>query len=139
MSVADLLSARWDAGEAGPGRVWLPAGFEVTYAGPDGREVRAGLDRLRRADLGSCLPVRSFPSYQGAAELPGLVLVGDDGTARRVRIVGGARSPGSARLRPRGHRDRLAAVLAVLADAGGEGLRRHAPDFFARLAGAGRW
>ena len=52
MGVADLLSARWDAyGEAGMAQVWLPAGFEVTYAGPDGREVRAGLDRLRRAGL----------------------------------------------------------------------------------------
>jgi hypothetical protein len=49
VSVADLLSARWDAvGEAGLAEVWLPAGFEVTYAGPGGREVRAGLDRLRR-------------------------------------------------------------------------------------------
>ena len=66
MSVADLLSARWDAyGDAGLTEVWLPAGFEVTYAGPDGREVRAGLDRLRRADLESCQPARSFPSYQG--------------------------------------------------------------------------
>ena len=52
VSVADLLSASWDAyGEAGMAQVWLPAGFEVTYAGPDGREVRAGLDRLRRAGL----------------------------------------------------------------------------------------
>gem|GEM_PF-6299179 len=46
VSVADLLSARWDAtGEAALAHVWLPAGFEVTYVGPDGREVRAGLDR----------------------------------------------------------------------------------------------
>jgi hypothetical protein len=51
--------------------VWLPAGFEVTYAGPDGREVRAGLDRLRRADLEACQPVRSFPSYQGQRNYPG--------------------------------------------------------------------
>jgi hypothetical protein len=62
-------------------QVWLPAGFEVTYAGSDGREVRAGVDRLRRAGLESCLPVRSFPSYRGSAELSGVVLVGDDGAA----------------------------------------------------------
>ena len=72
VSVADLLSASWDAiGEAGMTQVWLPAGFEVTYAGPDGREVRAGLARLRRADLESCQPVRSFPSYQGQRNYPG--------------------------------------------------------------------
>ena len=51
VTVADLLSASWDAcGEAGAAQVWLPASFEVTYAGPDGQEVRAGLDRLRRAE-----------------------------------------------------------------------------------------
>jgi len=52
-------------------QVWLPAGFEVTYAGPDGREVRAGLDRLRRAGLEDCQPVRSFPSYKGQRNFPG--------------------------------------------------------------------
>jgi hypothetical protein len=70
VTVADLLSSSWDAyGEAGAAGVWLPAGFEVTYAGPDGREVRAGLDRLRRADLEDCEPVRSFPSYKGFADV----------------------------------------------------------------------
>jgi len=71
---AELLSASWDAGD-GPGRAgaaaWLPAGFEVAYAGPDGREVCAGLDRLRRADLEACRPVRSFPSYKGQRNYPG--------------------------------------------------------------------
>jgi hypothetical protein len=91
---ADLLAARRDPGEAGLAGVWEPGGFEVEYAEPGGREVRAGLGRLLRADLGSCLPARSFPSYKEAAELPGLVLVGHDGAARRVRVVGGARAPG---------------------------------------------
>jgi len=69
-------------------QVWLPAGFEVTYAGPDGREVRAGLDRLRRADLEACQPVRSFPSYQGQRNYPGFpVVVGDHGGACRVRVL----------------------------------------------------
>ena len=68
---ADLLSARWDPGDADLATVWLPGGFEVEYAEPDGREVRAGLDRLRRVDLGSCLPVRSFPSYKGQRNYPG--------------------------------------------------------------------
>jgi len=68
---ADLLSASWDPGDAGLTAVWLPGGFEVEYAEPGGREVRAGLDRLRRVDLGSCLPVRSFPSYKGQRNYPG--------------------------------------------------------------------
>jgi hypothetical protein len=72
VTVADLLSLSWDAyGEAGAAGVWLPGGFEVTYAGPDGREVRAGLERLRRADLEACEPVRSFPSYKGQRNYPG--------------------------------------------------------------------
>jgi hypothetical protein len=61
---ADLLAARWDPGEAGLAGVWEPGGLEVEYAEPGGREVRAGLGRLLRADLGSCLPARSFPSYK---------------------------------------------------------------------------
>ena len=72
---ADLLSASWDAdGSPGGGvgaAVWLPAGFEVAYAGPDLREVRAGLGRLHRADLEACRPVRSFPSYRGQQNYPG--------------------------------------------------------------------
>lgn len=79
MSIADLLSARWDAtGDARLAQVWLPAGVEVTYAGPDGREIRAGLDRLRRVDLEACQPVRSFPSYKGQRNFPA-------GTGRRRR------------------------------------------------------
>ncbi|VBA31961.1 hypothetical protein LAUMK4_05636 [Mycobacterium persicum] len=67
----DLLSASWDPGDAGLAGVWLPEGFEVEYAEPGGREVRASLDRLRRVDLGACLPVRSFPSYKGQRNYPG--------------------------------------------------------------------
>ena len=51
--------------------MWFPSGFEVDYAEPCGREVRAGLDMLLRVDLGSCLPVRSFPSYKGQRNYPG--------------------------------------------------------------------
>jgi hypothetical protein len=62
----------WDAvGNAGTCQVWLPADFEVTYAGPGGREVPAGLDRLLCADLESCMPVRSFPSFRGQRSFPG--------------------------------------------------------------------
>ncbi len=68
---ADLLAARWDPGETGLAGVWEPGGFEVEYAEPGGREVRAGLGRLLRADLGSCLPARSFPSYKGQRNYPG--------------------------------------------------------------------
>jgi hypothetical protein len=119
--------------EAGLAEIRLPAGFEVTYAGPDGREVRAGLDRLRRADLESCQPVRSFPSYQGAAELPGLVLVGEDGLVGFESWV------------ECGHLVALdfdPAVTAIVSQPfwlhwrtlAGKA-RRHPPDFFARLAG----
>jgi hypothetical protein len=69
--IADLLSARWDPGDAGLAGVWLPVGFEVEYAEPGGRVARTGLDRLRRVDLGSCLPVRSFPSFKGQRNYPG--------------------------------------------------------------------
>jgi hypothetical protein len=68
--IDDLLSASWDPGDAGLAGAWLPGGFEVEYTEPGGREVRAGLDRLRRVDLGSCLPVRSFPSYKGQRNYP---------------------------------------------------------------------
>ncbi len=135
MSVADLLSARWDAvGEAGLAEVWLPAGFEVTYAGPDGREVRAGLDRLHRADLESCQPVRSFPSYQGQRNFPGWYW-----SAKMGRLVGFESWV------ERGHLVALdfdPAVTAIVSQPfwlhwrtlAGKVLR-HAPDFFARLAG----
>lgn len=66
---ADLLSASWDAGKAS---VWTPAGFELTYTAPDGKEIRTRLDGVRGADLDGCLPVRSFPSYKGQRNYPGL-------------------------------------------------------------------
>ena len=135
MTVADLLSASWDAyGEAGTAQVWLPAGFEVTYAGPDGREVRAGLDRLRRADLEACPPVRSFPSYKGQRNYPGWYWSATMG--RRVGFESWVE---------RGHLVALdfdPAVTAIVSQPfwlhwrtpAGK-VRRHPPDFFARLAG----
>jgi hypothetical protein len=135
MGVADLLSARWDAyGEAGMAQVWLPAGFEVTYAGPDGREVRGGLDRLRRADLEACQPVRSFPSYKGQRNYPGWYWSATMG--RRVGFESWVE---------RGHLVALdfdPAVTAIVSQPfwlhwrtpAGKA-RRHPPDFFARLAG----
>jgi hypothetical protein len=86
--IADLL-ASWDAGEADGAAVWLPAGFEITYAGPDGWEVRAGLDRLRHADLETCRPVRSFPSYKGQRNYPGWYWSATMGR----RVSGSASSP----------------------------------------------
>jgi hypothetical protein len=132
VSVADLLSARWDAcGDAGLAEVWLPAGFEVTYAGPDGREVRGGLDRLRRADLEACQPVRSFPSYQGQRNYPGWYWSATMG--RRVGFESWVE---------RGHLVALdfdPAVTAIVSQPfwlhwrtpAGKA-RRHSPDFFAR-------
>jgi hypothetical protein len=65
----DLLSASWDAGKAS---VWAPAGFELTYTAHDGKEIRTRLDGVHNTDLDGCLPVRSFPSYKGQRNYPGL-------------------------------------------------------------------
>ncbi|MGH3192382.1 MAG: TnsA-like heteromeric transposase endonuclease subunit [Streptosporangiaceae bacterium] len=134
---ADLLAASWDA-DGGPGgaAVRLPAGFEVAYAGPDGREVRAGLDRLRCAELEACRPVRSFPSYRGQRNYPGWYWSAT--MARRVGFESWVE---------RGHLVALdfdPAVTAIVSQPfwlswrtpAGKA-RRHAPDFFARLAGGG--
>ena len=115
---------------------WLPAGFEVEYAEPGEREVRAGLDRLRRVDLGSCLPVRSFPSYKGQQNYPGWYwsatmgrLVGFESWVERGHLVALDFAP------------EVTAIvsqpfwLCWRTQAGKS--RRHAPDFFARLAGGG--
>ena len=133
---ADLLSARWDPGDAGLAAVWLPGGFEVEYAEPDGREVRAGLDRLRRMDLGSCLPVRSFPSYKGQRNYPGWFWsakmgkhVGFESWVERGHLVALDFAP---------------EVTAIVSQpfwlcwrtSAGK-TARHAPDFFARLADGG--
>ena len=134
---ADLLSASWDAyGDAGLAQVWLPAGFEVEYAEPDGREVRAGLDRLRRVDLGSCQPVRSFPSYKGQRNYPGWFwsatmgrLVGFESWVERGHLVALDFAPEVTAIvsQPFWLRWRTPAGK----------VRRHAPDFFARLADGG--
>jgi hypothetical protein len=50
----------------------MPDGFEVTYTSADGREVRTDLSQLRSGALGGCRPVRSFPSYKGQRNYPGL-------------------------------------------------------------------
>jgi hypothetical protein len=132
--IADLLSARWDPGDPGLAGAWLPAGFEVEYAEPGGREVRAGLDRLRRVDLGSCLPVRSFPSFKGQRNYPGWFwsstmtgLVGFESWVERGHLVALDFAP---------------EVTAIVSQPfwlcwrtpAGKAAR-HAPDFFARLAG----
>jgi hypothetical protein len=133
---ADLLAARWDPGEAGLAGVWEPGGFEVEYAEPGGREVRAGLGRLLRADLGSCLPARSFPSYKGQRNYPGWFwsatmrrLIGFESWVERGHLVALDFAP------------EVTAIvsqpfwLCWRSPAGK--VSRHAPDFWARLAGGG--
>jgi hypothetical protein len=133
---ADLLAARWDPGEAGLAGVWEPGGFEVEYAEPGGREVRAGLGRLLRVDLGSCLPARSFPSYKGQRNYPGWFwsatmgrLVGFESWVERGHLVALDFAP------------EVTAIvsqrfwLCWRSPAGK--VSRHAPDFHARLAGGG--
>jgi hypothetical protein len=134
--IEDLLSAIWDPGDAGLAGVWLPGGFEVEYTEPGGREVRAGLDRLRRVDLGSCLPVRSFPSYKGQRNYPGWFwsstmtrLIGFESWVERGHLVALDFAP---------------EVTAIVSQpfwlcwrAPDGKARRHAPDFLAGLAGGG--
>lgn len=113
-----------------------PGGFEVTYAGPDGKEVRTGLDGLRRADLEACRPVRSFPSYKGQRNYPGWYWSATMG--RRIGFESWVE---------RGHLvalDFAPEVTAIVSQPfwlswrtpAGK-VRRHVPDFFARLADGG--
>ena len=99
-------------------------------------EVGAGLAGLRGVDLGSCLPVRSFPSYKGQRNYPGWFwssttgkLVGFESWVERGHLVA---------------LDFAAEVTAIVSQpfwlcwrtpAGKPA--RHAPDFFARLSGGG--
>ena len=117
----------------------LPGGvewFEAIYASPEGGEVRAGLDQLGGADLERCCPVRSFPSYKGQRNYPGWYWSATMG--RRVGFESWV------------ERDHLVAldfdpaVTAVVSQpfwllwrSPGGKVRRHAPDFFVRVAGGG--
>lgn len=135
---AYLLAARWDPGEPGAGEVRAPAGFEVEYAEPGGREVRAGLDRLLRADLGSCRPVRSFASYKGQRNYPGWFwsskmgrLVGFESWAERGHLVALDFAPEVTAIASQPF------WLCWRTPAGRGKAVRHAPDFYARLADGG--
>jgi hypothetical protein len=133
----DLLAAEWAAAGEGDGSALdAPADFWAVYAGPDGGEVRGGLDVLGRAELEACRPVRSFPSYRGQRNYPGWYWSATMG--RRVGFESWVE---------RGHLVALdfdPAVTAIVSQPfwlswrtpAGK-VRRHAPDFFARLAGGG--
>lgn len=133
---ADLLSASWDPLGGNHAAVCLPAGFEVTYAERDGQEVRTGLEGLRCADFAVCRPVRSFPSYPGQRNYPGWYWSATMG--RRVGFESWVE---------RGHLVALDFDPEVTAIASqpfwlswrtpAGKVRRHAPDFFARLADGG--
>jgi hypothetical protein len=110
-------------------------GFEAVYVAGDGAECRVSLAALARARLEDGRPVRSFPSYRGQRNYPGWYWSATMG--RRVGFESWV------------ERDHLVAldfdpaVTAVASQpfwllwrAGGRG-RRHAPDFFARVAGGG--
>src|SRR5664280_2908268 len=60
-------------------------------------------------------PVRAFPSFKRQRYFPGLWVVGHDPAACRLRVLARTRPSDAAGPRPRRRRDRLAAVLAVLA------------------------
>jgi hypothetical protein len=131
----DLLSADWAAAGGGDGAALAgPGDFGVVYAGPDGGEVRGGLGALCRAGLERCRPVRSFPSYKGQRNYPGWYWSATMG--RRVGFESWVE---------RGHLVALdfdPAVTAMVSQPfwllwrtpAGK-VRRHAPDFFARLGG----
>jgi hypothetical protein len=109
--------------------------FEAVYVTADGIECRADLTALGGLRLEDGRPVRSFPSYRGQRNYPGWYWSATMG--RRVGFESWV------------ERDHLVAldfdpaVTAVASQpfwllwrAGGK-VRRHAPDFFARLAGGG--
>ena len=133
---ADPLSARWDPGGGNHAAGCLPAGFEVTYVERDGHEVRTGLEGLRCTDFAECRPVRSFPSYTGQRNYPGWYwsatmgrLVGFESWVQRGHLVALDFDP---------------EVTAIVSQPfwlswrtpTGK-VRRHAPDFYARLADGG--
>ncbi len=110
-------------------------GFEVVYVAADGTERRVSLAALAAVRLEDGRPVRSFPSYRGQRNYPGWYWSATMG--RRVGFESWV------------ERDHLVALdfdPAVTAVASqpfwllwraGDKVRRHAPDFFARLAGGG--
>jgi hypothetical protein len=57
-----------------PGGVTVPppVGFEVGFVGPDGRQVRMGLDEAATVRLEAVAPVRAFPSFKRQRYVPGL-------------------------------------------------------------------
>jgi hypothetical protein len=132
-----LLSGDWAAADGGD---WValagPDDFGVAYAGPGGGEVSGRLGALGRTDLERCLPVRSFPSYKGQRNYPGWYWSATMG--RRVGFESWV------------ERDHLVAldfdpaVTAMVSQPfwlswrkpAGK-VRRHAPDFFARLGDGG--
>jgi hypothetical protein len=109
--------------------------FEAAYVTEDGGECRVSLAALAGVRVEDGRPVRSFPSYRGQRNYPGWYWSAT--MARRVGFESWV------------ERDHLVAldfdpaVTAVASQpfwllwrAGGQA-RRHAPDFFARLAGGG--
>ena len=110
-------------------------GFGVVYVAADGTERRVSLAALAAVRLEDGRPVRSFPSYRGQRNYPGWYWSATMG--RRVGFESWV------------ERDHLVALdfdPAVTAVASqpfwllwraGDKMRRHAPDFFARLAGGG--
>jgi hypothetical protein len=116
------------------GSLEVTGGFEAIYVPEDGCERRVGLDELGGVDLEAARPVRSFPSYRGQRNYPGWYWSATMG--RRVGFESWV------------ERDHLVAIdfdPAVTAVASqpfwllwaAEGRRRHAPDFFVRVAGGG--
>jgi hypothetical protein len=110
-------------------------GFGVVHVAADGTERRVSLAALAAVRLEDGRPVRSFPSYRGQRNYPGWYWSATMG--RRIGFESWV------------ERDHLVAldfdpaVTAVasqpfwlLWQAGGK-VRRHAPDFFARLVGGG--
>ncbi len=113
----------------------VTGGFRAVYVAADGLERQVCLGELAGVRLEDGRPVRSFPSYRGQRNYPGWYWSATMG--RRVGFESWV------------ERDHLVAldfdpaVTAVasqpfwlLWQAGGRA-RRHAPDFFARVAGGG--
>jgi hypothetical protein len=113
----------------------VAGGFQAAYVTADGLERRVGLGELAGVRLEDGRPVRSFPSYRGQRNYPGWYWSATMG--RRVGFESWV------------ERDHLVAldfdpaVTAVVSQPfwllwpDGAKTRRHAPDFFVRVAGGG--
>ena len=120
---------------------WCLPGRRISAAVPGGGRVRfrraAGCaDGVLEYPVRGCAAGAELPCPTRVSGTSGPVLRRLHGPARRVRVVAGARPAPDARLLSPRVRSFSAQPFWLLWGSGGK-TRRHAPDFFVRLAGGG--